>query len=78
MKKKKFKFAPLNSAFMATSMLGAVISIMYVLPNSFDWGVAFALIFVVMFVASLISMSSTDPDAFISMEDKKRKKKKFN
>ena len=76
MKKKKFQFAPLNSAFMATSMLGAVISIMYVYPNSFDWGVAFTLIFVIMFIASLVSMSTTDPDTFISMERKEKKKKK--
>jgi len=76
MKKKKFQFAPLNSAFMATSMLGTVISIMYVLPNSFDWGVAFTLIFVVMFVASIISMSSADPETFINMESKGKKKKK--
>ena len=74
MKKKKFKFAPLNSAFMATSMLGAIISIMYVYPNSFDWGVAFTLIFVIMFVSSIVSMSAADPDAFINVETKHKKR----
>ncbi|MCM2325837.1 MAG: hypothetical protein NDI94_05210 [Candidatus Woesearchaeota archaeon] len=73
---RKFKFAPLNGAFMASSMLGILISLMYVYPKSFDWGITFAFIFVMMFVAAVISMSVADPDDFVELETRHRKKQK--
>ena len=51
------KFAPLNGAFMATSMLGILVSVMYVYPQSVDFGIASIIVFGIMFVSSIISMS---------------------
>ncbi|MFH2019788.1 MAG: hypothetical protein ABIJ34_00080 [archaeon] len=68
---RKFKFAPLNGAFMATAILGELISLMYVYPKSQDWGVTFAIVFGVMFFASMVSMTVSDPDAFVELESKK-------
>ena len=50
---------PLSSGFMLTSSIGFIISIFYVYPASKHWGFTFVLFFVLMFVASLISMTYT-------------------
>jgi len=50
------KVAPLNSAFMVTAILGFLISVLYVKKFSLTWAVAFALVFFLMIIASLISM----------------------
>lgn len=70
------KFAPLNGAFMATSMLGGMISIMYVIPKSFDWGITFTFIFGLMFISAVVSMTYADPDDFVELEEKPKKSKK--
>lgn len=70
------KFAPLNGAFMATSMLGILISIMYVYPQSTDFGVASIIVFGIMFVSSIISMTVSNPDDFIELEEQHRNPKK--
>ncbi len=50
------KIAPLRSSFMLGSMLGALVSILIVYPKwSKPFGAAFTLLFVVMFIASVIS-----------------------
>jgi hypothetical protein len=72
--KRRFKFAPLSGAYMATSMIGVLISLMYVYPSSYTWGITATFVFAIMFVASLISMTTADPDEFIEMETKKKKK----
>ena len=76
MRKKKFKFAPLTGGYMATSMLGILISIMWVYHQNQDWGVAFTLIFGIMFIASVISMTTANPDDFVELETRNKKKKK--
>lgn len=53
----KWHAAPLKGSFMVTAMLGFLISAYWVYPQSFNYGLAFMLIFAVMFVASLISMT---------------------
>lgn len=68
-----FKPAPLNTAFFATSIIGFLISAFYIYPHSISWGMAFGLIFVLMFIASIISMTRATP---ISPLPKKAKKKK--
>jgi len=53
------KVAPLNSSFMATAIVGFIISYLYVynqLGNK-TWGFTFMLFFAAMFIASLISMT---------------------
>lgn len=49
--------APLKGSFMVTAILGFLISAYWVYPQSFNFGVAFMLIFAAMFVASLVSMT---------------------
>ncbi len=71
----KFKFAPLSGGYMATSILGIFISLMYVYQQSPDWGVAFTIVFAAMFVASIVSMTVAEPDDFIELETKYKKKK---
>jgi hypothetical protein len=53
----EFKIAPLKASFMAASILGIIISSIFILPDYPDWGMAFLILFVVMFIASLISMT---------------------
>jgi hypothetical protein len=50
------KPAPLNSAFFAISILGFLTSTFYIYHYSQQWGIAFALVFALMFIASLLSM----------------------
>lgn len=52
------KIAPLSASFMLTAMLGFFLTLYFVFPASASWGFAFATVFVIMFVASVISMSS--------------------
>jgi len=56
-KKKELNIAPLSSGFMITSIVGFLISAVYVYPSSSTWGFTFVLFFVLMFVSSLISMT---------------------
>ncbi len=56
------KIAPLNSSFMAVSMLGLLVSALYVLPEvSYRWGFTFIVFFTILFIASLISMVLAEP-----------------
>lgn len=55
-KKAKFKAAPLPGSFMVSSILGFAISAAWVYPQSVSFGIAFMIVFVIMFLASLISM----------------------
>ncbi|MBN1644830.1 hypothetical protein JW851_02180 [Candidatus Woesearchaeota archaeon] len=65
-----FKPAPLNTAFFATSIIGFMVSVFYIYPQSMPWGTAFGLVFSLMFIASLISMRQAKP---IPQLTKKRK-----
>lgn len=51
------KIAPLNSAFFAIGILGFLTSTFYVYHYFPSWGTAFALVFALMCIASLMSMS---------------------
>lgn len=55
--KLRWHAAPLKGSFMATSMLGFLISAYYVYPQSFNFGFTFMIVFIAMFIASLISMT---------------------
>lgn len=50
------KYVPLKASFMAVSMIGFLVSIIYVADYSVNWAFAMGLIFVLMFIASMISM----------------------
>lgn len=70
-----FKVAPLNSQFMATSMLGFLISVIWVKGISETWGIAFALVFALMFVSSIISMTHGPVGTDTEVPKAKKKKK---
>ena len=48
---------PLKGSFMVTAILGFFISLYFVYPQSKNYGFAFMLVFVAMFIASIISMA---------------------
>jgi len=49
--------APLPASFMLMSMVGYLGSVLLVFPISHSFGFAFALVFIMMFIASVISMT---------------------
>jgi len=53
------KVAPLHSSFMVASMIGFLVSILYIYYqlNYKTWGFTLALFFALMFIASVISMT---------------------
>ena len=67
---KEFNIAPLSGGYMITSILGFIISAFYVLPNSRTWGFTFVLFFILMFIASLISMTYAPGDWPLKMDKK--------
>jgi hypothetical protein len=56
-KVRKWQAVPLKGSFMATAILGFLISAYWVYPQSFNYGISFMIIFGIMFIASLISMT---------------------
>jgi len=50
------KVAPLNASFMVSAILGFLISVIYVRKIDVSWATAFAIVFLIMIVAALISM----------------------
>ncbi len=60
MAKKKpqgWKPAPLKGSFMILAIIGFIISAYLVYTKSQDYGIAFMIVFALMFIASLISMT---------------------
>ena len=57
-----FRAAPLSAGFMVTSILGFLISVVYIRTFSLTWAFTFGLVFITMFIASMISMSRANPD----------------
>ena len=66
---------PLKGSFMLTSMIGFIISWIYVLPRHKSFGFTFILFFVMMFIASVISMTNAPLEAEESLDHKYKKKK---
>jgi len=56
-----FKIVPLQTSFMVMAILGFLISAV-MQPINISWTFAFCLIFLIMFFASMISMSEANPD----------------
>ncbi|MBN2421688.1 hypothetical protein JXB41_00555 [Candidatus Woesearchaeota archaeon] len=74
MSKKRIIVPPISGGYMAASMLGFFISAIYVFPKSPPWGLAFCIVFVVMFLSAVKSMTYADPEMFVELETKKKKK----
>ena len=51
------KYAPLSGGFMIASIVGFFISTIYLMELSLNWGIALAMIFIIMLIASIISMT---------------------
>jgi len=69
--------APLKGGYMITSIVGFIISAVYVFPRSQTWGFTFTIFFMLMFVASLISMTYGPDEAMYHaghMAERKSKK----
>ncbi|MBI4451492.1 hypothetical protein HY642_05945 [Candidatus Woesearchaeota archaeon] len=58
-----FQAAPLSSSFMVASMVGFLISVLFI-PKVLDntWAFTFGIVFTAMFAASFLSMTRADPD----------------
>ncbi|GEM_PF-1081339 len=54
---KKFSIAPLPGGFMLTAIVGLLFSMLWVYPLNKSWGIGFTLIFGIMFISALISMT---------------------
>ena len=69
--------APLKGGYMITSIVGFMISTIYVFPRSQTWGFTFTIFFMLMFVASLISMTYGPDEAIYHAghEGERRNKK---
>lgn len=81
-KKARVEIVPLSGGFMISTILGFLISAMYVYPKSETWGFTFMLIFVIMFISAMISMTYGPDTAQLHVggkrykEIKKKAKKK--
>ena len=51
------KYAPLSGGFMITSIVGFFVSSIYISDFSLNWGFALSIVFIIMFIASIISMT---------------------
>lgn len=74
-----FEPAPLPHEWMLVSIIGFFVSLLLVYPTlSPRWGAAFMLFFIIMFIASMVSMTnaSTDEDhlAELSIHEKGRRR----
>ena len=62
------KIAPLPGSFMLASMLGFAISLVWVWPSSKPFGFAFMVVFVAMFIASIISLKNAPVEDILNIE----------
>jgi hypothetical protein len=73
----EFKAAPLPHEWMIISIIGFFVSLLQVYPYVDEkWGAAFMLLFILMFIASIISMTAatTDPDHIDALSSHYRSK----
>ena len=71
----KFEFAPLKGSFVIISIVGFIISAIWVYRKSPTWGFAFCLVFVMMFIASMISMTYGPVEEGLQISMRRKKKK---
>ncbi|MFQ5474282.1 MAG: hypothetical protein ACE5DM_00430 [Candidatus Nanoarchaeia archaeon] len=71
-----YKVAPLTSSFMAIGMLGFMAAVVYTSFGRINptWGFTLGIFFVVMVVASLISMSRAPVEALMAQNKGKKNK----
>ena len=64
--------APLKGGYMIISIVGFLISAVYVFPRSYTWGLTFLIFFALMFVASMISMTYGPDEAMYHVGNKEQ------
>ncbi|MBU0666294.1 MAG: hypothetical protein ABIC91_03880 [Nanoarchaeota archaeon] len=65
-----FKVAPLSSSFMLVSMLGFIICAYFLdHPVLKSWAFAFTIVFILMFISAVISMSKTPLEDSAALEE---------
>ncbi len=62
------KYAPLTNSFAIASILGFLASVLFIWQWSLQWGIAFAALFLLMFIASLISARHACPDEQLNLK----------
>lgn len=67
-----FKAQPLSNSFVITSIVGFIVSILYVYKRNPSYGFAFAFVFALMFIASVISMSRADIGDHLQVDHKRK------
>ena len=70
-----FKAAPLSSSFLVAALIGLIISIFWIPQYAVDWAYAFGLVFLMMIVASFISMTKATPDSQLGPRMRRKKVK---
>ena len=77
--KEKRIVTPLSSGFMLTSIVGFLVSAFYIptmdpviFPSRIDYAFAFGLVFVLMFIASMISMTYSPLSDHLHIDEKRR------
>ncbi len=68
-----YRVVPLSAGFMLTSILGGIISAFYIYPRSRAFGFSFFVIFTLMFVASMISMTYAPIEAEFDVRREKNR-----
>jgi len=64
---------PLSGGFMVISIVGFFVSLFMVYNKvSHTWGVAMMLVFIIMFLASVVSMSNIELDTLLKLERAER------
>ena len=71
----KMKIAPLSGSFMITSIMGFLISAIYIFPRNNSWGLALCMLFAIMFIAAMISTTYAPLEAEWAADNKKSKGK---
>jgi hypothetical protein len=66
------RVVPLSSGFMLTSIVGAIVSGIYVYPANPSWGFTLLLFFTIMLVASFISMTYAPLEAKDALQVRKK------
>ncbi len=74
--RKRPKVAPLPDSFFLMSIIGLFVSVIYVIPRSQDFGVAFTIVFGAMFIASMVSLTYAPARALIRLEEYEMNHKK--
>lgn len=71
-------FDPLSSSFMVISMMGFIMTAVYTNSGKLavSWGFSFLMIFSIMFIASVISMTKAPVEAELQIDQRRKKKEK--